>query len=192
MSRRQTCRNPRSLQRAARAPWRSVAVSGTVHVHLSIQAQIVRRRCEGNMKLPRREFLQLAAGAPTLPAVSRITRAQAGSRPVRVLVLPPGRTGDISARLLGQWLSETGSAILRHAKSTGRQQFRSLPRLVVNAPPDGYTLFMDSYNNCVDATLRTNLPLQFHPRHGAGREHHPLYPRRMVNPGFQSKPSPNL
>ena len=60
------------------------------------------------MKLPRRKFLQLAAGAAALPAVSRIARAQAyPSRPVRIIVgFPPGQTGDISARLLGQWLSD--------------------------------------------------------------------------------------
>ena len=60
------------------------------------------------MKLPRRTFLNLAAGAAALPAVSRIARAQAyPTRPVRILVgFPPGQTGDISARLLGQWLSD--------------------------------------------------------------------------------------
>jgi hypothetical protein len=60
------------------------------------------------MKLPRRTFLQLAAGAAALPAVSRITWAQAyPSRPVRVVVgCPPGTTPDILARLMSQWLSE--------------------------------------------------------------------------------------
>ena len=60
------------------------------------------------MKLPRRTFLNLAAGAAALPAVSRIASAQAyPTRPVRIIVgFPPGQTGDISARLLGQWLSD--------------------------------------------------------------------------------------
>ena len=60
------------------------------------------------MKLPRRTFLHLAAGAAALPAVSRAARAQAyPSRPVRVIVpfAPAGDT-DLVARLMGQWLSE--------------------------------------------------------------------------------------
>jgi tripartite-type tricarboxylate transporter receptor subunit TctC len=60
------------------------------------------------MKLPRRQLLHLAADAATLPAMSRITRAQAyPSRPVRIVVgFPAGGTSDIVARILGQWLSE--------------------------------------------------------------------------------------
>jgi len=60
------------------------------------------------MKLPRRNFLHLAAGIATLPAVSRITWAQAyPSRPVRIIVgFPAGGGADIVARLIGQWLSE--------------------------------------------------------------------------------------
>ena len=60
------------------------------------------------MKLPRRNFLRLAAGAVALPAVSRIARAQAyPTLPVRIIVCcPPGGASDILARLMGQWLSE--------------------------------------------------------------------------------------
>ena len=56
------------------------------------------------MKLPRRQFLHLAAGTAALPAVSRIAWAQAyPTRPVRIIVgFPPGQSADISERLLGQ------------------------------------------------------------------------------------------
>jgi len=60
------------------------------------------------MKLPRRQFLHLTAGAAALPAMSRIARAQAyPSRPVRIIVgFPAAGTTDIAARIIGQWLSE--------------------------------------------------------------------------------------
>ena len=60
------------------------------------------------MKLPRRNFLHLAAGAAALPAVSQFARAQAyPSRPVRLIVpLAHAGASDIPARLIGQWLSE--------------------------------------------------------------------------------------
>ena len=60
------------------------------------------------MKLPRRNFLHLAAGAATLPAMPRIARALTyPARPVRVVVgFPAGGATDVAARLIGQWLSE--------------------------------------------------------------------------------------
>src|SRR5262245_35915579 len=66
------------------------------------------RTGRGLMKLPRRNFLHLAAGAAALPAVSRFANAQSyPSRPVRLIVpLAPAGASDITARLIGQWLSE--------------------------------------------------------------------------------------
>jgi tripartite-type tricarboxylate transporter receptor subunit TctC len=60
------------------------------------------------MKLPRRNFLHLAAGAAALPVVSRFAWAQAyPTRLVRLIIgYPPGGAADITARLVGQWLSE--------------------------------------------------------------------------------------
>jgi tripartite-type tricarboxylate transporter receptor subunit TctC len=59
-------------------------------------------------KIQRRQFLQLAAGAAALPATSRIASAEAyPSRPVRLVIgYTPGGSADLTARLMGQWLSE--------------------------------------------------------------------------------------
>jgi tripartite-type tricarboxylate transporter receptor subunit TctC len=66
------------------------------------------------MKLPRRQFLHLAAGAAALPAVSRVAWAQAyPARPVRIIVgFLAGGPGDIVTRLMGQWLSDRSSCAL--------------------------------------------------------------------------------
>jgi tripartite-type tricarboxylate transporter receptor subunit TctC len=96
------------------------------------------------MKLPRRNFLHLLAGAAALPAVPRIARAQAyPARPVRIIVgFPPAGSNDIHARLIAQWLSRLG------------QQF-------VRAAPDGYTLLEAGANDSWNATLYDNLKFNF-------------------------------
>jgi tripartite-type tricarboxylate transporter receptor subunit TctC len=95
------------------------------------------------MKLPRRKFLHLAAGAAALPAVSRIARAQTyPSRPVRIIVgFPAGGGSDIVARLLGQWMTERlgQSFIIENRPGAGTN---IAIEAVVRAPADGYTEFI--------------------------------------------------
>jgi tripartite-type tricarboxylate transporter receptor subunit TctC len=100
------------------------------------------------MKLPRRRFLHLAAGAATLPAVSRIAWAQAyPTRPVRVIVgFAPGGAPDIVARLLGPTLSERLGQSVYVENRTGAGS-NIATEAVVNAEPDGYTLLLVSPPN---------------------------------------------
>jgi tripartite-type tricarboxylate transporter receptor subunit TctC len=115
------------------------------------------------MKLPhRRQFLHLAAGVATVPALSRVARAQAWpSRPVHIIVgFPPGGGTDITARLVGQWLSERlGQPFIIENRSgaTGNIGTES----VVRAPPDGYTLLMVLATNAINATLYDKLNFNF-------------------------------
>src|SRR5215475_6774625 len=93
------------------------------------------------MKLPRRNFLHLAAGAAALSAVSRIARAQAyPTRPVRIVVgLAPGGTNDIVARLMGQWLSERlGQPFVIDNRPGAASNIAT--EVVARAAADGYTL----------------------------------------------------
>src|SRR5262245_24070897 len=106
------------------------------------------------MKLPRRKFLHLAAGAAALPAVSHVARAQAyPTRPVRVVVgYAPGGAGDISARLLGHWLSERlGQQFIIENRTGAGTNIAT--ESVVRAAADGYTLLMSSAANAINATL---------------------------------------
>src|SRR5262245_24341898 len=95
------------------------------------------------MKLPRRNFLHLAAGAAALPAVSRIAWAQAyPARPVRIIVgFAAGGATDILARLLGQVLSERLGQQFVIENRTGAAT-NIATEAVVRAPPDGYTLLL--------------------------------------------------
>jgi len=114
------------------------------------------------MKLPRRKFLRLAAGAAALPAVSRIARAQAyPSRPVRwILSAPPGGALDIVARLMGQWLSERlGQPFVIENRTGGGGNIAT--EAVVRAPPDGYTILMVTMVHAVNATLYDRLNFNF-------------------------------
>jgi tripartite-type tricarboxylate transporter receptor subunit TctC len=114
------------------------------------------------MKIQRRRFLQLAAGAAALPAVSRIAQAQTyPTRPVRVIVgFAPGGAPDIVARLLGPTLSERLGQSVYVENRTGAGS-NIATEAVVNAEPDGYTLLLVSPPNFVNAALYDKLNYNF-------------------------------
>ena len=114
------------------------------------------------MKLPRREFLHLAAGAAALPAVSRFAWAQAyPSRPVRLIVgYAAGGGTDITARLIGQWLSERfGQQFVIENRPGAATNIAT--DAVVRAAPDGYTLLLATGGNAINATLYDKLNFNF-------------------------------
>ena len=114
------------------------------------------------MKLPRRKFLHLAAGAAALPAMSRIVRAQAyPSRPVRIVVpFAAGGATDIIARLIGQWLSERlGQQFVIENRPGAGSNIGT--EVVVNAPSDGYTLLLVGASSAINATLYEKLNFNF-------------------------------
>jgi len=114
------------------------------------------------MKLPRRKFLHLAAGAAALPAVSRVARAQAyPTRPVRIVVpFAPGGANDITARFIGQWLSERLSQqfIIENRPGGGGN---IAIEAVVRSPADGYTLLVVGTTAAINATLFEKLNYNF-------------------------------
>ena len=110
------------------------------------------------MKLPRRNFLHLAAGAAALPVVSRFAWAQAyPSRPVRIIVgFAPGGATDIMARLMGQSLSERLRQPFVIENKPGAAT-NIATEAVVNAAPDGYTLLMVTSVNAINASVYEKL-----------------------------------
>ena len=114
------------------------------------------------MKLARRRFLHLAAGATALPAASRFAWAQAyPSRPVRLIIgYPPGGSADITARLTGQWLSERlGQPVVIESRPGAATNLAT--EAVVRASPDGYTLLLVAPANAINATLYDKLSFDF-------------------------------
>ena len=115
------------------------------------------------MKLPhRRQFLHLAAGASALPAVSHIAWAQTyPTRPVRIVVgFPPGGGADITARLIGQWLSERlGQPFIIDNRPGAGSNIAT--EAVVRATPDGYSLLLVGSYNAINATLYDRLNFNF-------------------------------
>jgi tripartite-type tricarboxylate transporter receptor subunit TctC len=106
------------------------------------------------VKLPRRRFLHLTAGAGALPAVPRLAWAQTyPSRPVTLIVfVPAGGTPDIIARLVGQALSQRlGQSVVIDNRPGGGGNLAL--QAVARAPADGYTLLMVASPHAVNVTL---------------------------------------
>jgi tripartite-type tricarboxylate transporter receptor subunit TctC len=114
------------------------------------------------MKIARRQFLQFAAGAAALPALSGAAAAESyPARPVRLIIMfPPGSAPDIIGRLAGQWLSERlGQQFIVENKPGAGGNIAT--EFVANAEPDGYTILMPVSTNAVNASLYTNLSFNF-------------------------------
>ncbi len=114
------------------------------------------------MKLPRRTFLHMAAGAAALPAMSRIAGAQAyPTRPVRIIVGQAAGSGsDTVARLIGQFLSERlGQPFVVENRPGAGGNIAT--EAVVRSPPDGYTLLLVNSSNTINATLYDKLNFDF-------------------------------
>jgi len=114
------------------------------------------------MKLPRRKFLYLTAGAAALPALACVARAQTyPSRPVRIIIgFSAGGPIDILARLIGQWLSERLSQpfVIESRPGAGSN---IATEAVVHAPADGYTLLGVTSANTINTTLYDKLNFNF-------------------------------
>src|SRR5215831_18409954 len=145
------------------------------------------------LKLPRRRFLSLVTAAAALPSISRIATAQPyPTRPVRLIIgYPPGGSADITARLIGQWLSERlGQPVVIESRPGAGTNIAT--ETVVNAPPDGYTLLLVAPANAINATLYEKL------NHNFMRDTAPVaglirFPNVIVvNPSVPAKTVPEL
>ena len=114
------------------------------------------------MELPRRRFLRLAAAAAVLPAVPRLARAQSyPARPVRVIVgQAAGSSSDITARLIGQWVSERlGQQFVVEVRPGAAGNIAT--EAAVNAPADGYTILLVNAQNTINNSLYDKLNFNF-------------------------------
>jgi len=114
------------------------------------------------VKLPRRSFLHLAAGAAALPTISRVARAQSyPTRPVRLIVgFAPGGTLDTLARVIGQWLSgRLGQPLIIENRPGANGNIAT--EAVVRAPPDGYTILLVGTSNTINTSVYDNLSFNF-------------------------------
>jgi tripartite-type tricarboxylate transporter receptor subunit TctC len=145
------------------------------------------------MKLPRRHFLHLAAGAAALPAISRFAWAQTyPTRPVRIIVgFAAGGGDDILARLMAQWLSERLGQpfIIENRPGAGTN---IATEAVVRASPDGYTLLLVAPPAAINAALYDKLNFNFirdiSPVGGIVRQANVM----VVNPSLPAKTVPEF
>ena len=135
-------------------------------------------------KLRRRDVLRLAASGVALPAISTLARAQAyPAHPIKLLVgFPPGGQVDIIGRIAAQWLSQqlNQSVVVENRPGAGGSLGAEA---VVNAPPDGYTLFFAASSNAVNASLMKNLSYDF------VRDTAPVAPINRINLVLDANPS---
>jgi tripartite-type tricarboxylate transporter receptor subunit TctC len=145
------------------------------------------------MKLSRRRLLQFAAGVSALPLAPHVARAQSyPARPVRLVIgYTPGGSADITARLIGQWLTERlGQSFVVESRPGGGTNIAT--EAVVRAAPDGYTLLLVAPANAINATLYEKLNFDFI------RDSTPIaglirFPNVMeVNPGVPAKTVPEF
>jgi tripartite-type tricarboxylate transporter receptor subunit TctC len=145
------------------------------------------------MKLPRRQFLHLAAGATALPAFPPLAWAQAyPTHPVQLIVdLPAGLAPDVAARLIVPPLSaRLGQSIVIENRPGAGGNIGA--EIVVRAPPDGYTLLLMISGNAADAALYPNLTFNF-VRDIAAVAFVGITPFAMaVNPSFPAKTVPEF
>ncbi|HEY1360953.1 MAG TPA: tripartite tricarboxylate transporter substrate binding protein [Xanthobacteraceae bacterium] len=114
------------------------------------------------MKLRRRELLHLAASTVALPTLAGFARAQSyPTRPVRLIApFPPGGSIDLTARLIGQWLTDRlGQQVVIENRSGAGGNIGS--EAALSSPPDGYTLLLCSVANAISATLYDKLNYNF-------------------------------
>ena len=113
------------------------------------------------MKIPRRRFLHLTAGAAALPATSHFAWAQAyPTRPVRIIVAAaPGGANDVVARLMATWLSERLGQFVVENRPGGSNNIGT--EAAVRATPDGYTLLLVDSSAAINATLYDRLNFVF-------------------------------
>jgi tripartite-type tricarboxylate transporter receptor subunit TctC len=114
------------------------------------------------MKLPRRRFLHLTAGALAAPAMSRLAWAQAyPSQPIRIIVgFSAGSGSDIYARLMAQWLSERlGQSIIIENRPGAGGNIGT--EAAAKSPPDGYTLLQTVPAHAINDSLYEKLNVNF-------------------------------
>src|SRR3954454_2764226 len=114
------------------------------------------------MNFPRRQLLKLAAGASVLPAFTQLVKAENyPTRPIRLVIgYTPGGSADLTARLMGQWLSERlGQSFVVENRPGGGTNIAT--EAVVRAPPDGYTFLLAAPANAINASLYDKLNFNF-------------------------------